>query len=167
MTTWSSFVASEPELGQRAHAVLTSTTNCVLGTVRADGTPRLSGIDPFVKDGDLYLGCMPDSRKGADLLRDPRFALHSIPWESRKVRDGAEAIDADVKVAGTARRLDAEDARRLIADQFAESGYDDHEPEGDVFALEVASVALISVADDLLVIDRWTPSGGRVTVRRS
>ncbi|MCB1037956.1 MAG: hypothetical protein KDA94_00250, partial [Acidimicrobiales bacterium] len=71
MTTWSDFRAAAPDLEARAKAILTSTTNCVLGTVRADGSPRLSGIDPFFVDGELHLGSMPDARKADDLRRDP------------------------------------------------------------------------------------------------
>ncbi|MCU1370558.1 MAG: hypothetical protein JWO77_1752 [Ilumatobacteraceae bacterium] len=90
MTDWTTFTASEPELAARARAIIASTTNCVLATIRADGSPRLSGIDPFFRDDDLWIGSMPDSRKGADLARDPRIALHGIPWESRKLKEGAD-----------------------------------------------------------------------------
>src|SRR5512145_421917 len=46
---------------------------------------------------------MPRARKGQDLRRDPRVAVHSIPWDSRKLRDGAADVgEADAKVSGTA-----------------------------------------------------------------
>jgi hypothetical protein len=32
----------EPDLADRVRAILTSTTNAVLGTIRHDGSPRLS-----------------------------------------------------------------------------------------------------------------------------
>jgi hypothetical protein len=48
-----------------------------LATVRADGSPRISGLEAKFIEEDLLFGSMPGSRKGADLLRDPRFALHS------------------------------------------------------------------------------------------
>ena len=89
-----------------------ATTNCVLATIRADGSPRISGIDPFFRDGQLWIGSMPDSRKGADLRRDPRMALHGIPWESRKVKEGAtDPGDGDVKVTGRAVELADSEAR--------------------------------------------------------
>jgi hypothetical protein len=40
-------------------------------TIRADGTPRLSPVEPFVLDGDLWLSMMLGARKVADLVRDP------------------------------------------------------------------------------------------------
>ena len=45
--------------------------------LRADGGPRISGIEVEFADGELTFGSMPHARKGADLRRDPRFALHS------------------------------------------------------------------------------------------
>jgi hypothetical protein len=63
-------------------------------TIRADGTPRLSPVEPFVLDGDLWLSMMLGSRKAADLVRDPRVLVHSIVTN----RDGEEG---EVKLRGT------------------------------------------------------------------
>ena len=166
MTTWKQFNASEPELAARALAILTSTTNGVLGTIRRDGTPRLSGIDPFIAHGELWIGSMPGARKGADLKRDPRMALHGIPWESRKVRDGAaEPGEGDAKLTGRAVLASAEEKRAAFA---AERGFEppDTDPS-DVFRIDLATVVVVSVTDDQLVIDRWSAADGRQTVRRS
>jgi len=155
-----------PELATQARAILTSTTNAVLGTVRRDGTPRLSGIDPFFYDGELHIGSMPDARKGQDLRRDPRVALHSIPWESRRLRDGADDPgDADVKLSGTAELLTDRDL--LIAIWRSVQPDPDAEPAGDLFKIDVGSLVVTSVDDDQLVVDTWTGENGRLVVRRS
>lgn len=167
MSTWSTFEAAEPELAGRARAILTSTTNCVLGTLRADGSPRLSGIDPFFLDGELHLGSMPNARKGADLRRDPRLSLHAVPWESRRLREGADDPgEADAKLTGRAVAIPHDEAMRIMTAYFAERGID-APAEGDLFRIELDAVVTVSVADDQLVIDRWSEAGGRVTVRRS
>jgi len=59
-----------------------------IATLRADGSPRISGIEVAFEDGELAFGSMPDARKGADLGRDPRFALHSATIDPV---EGAEA----------------------------------------------------------------------------
>jgi hypothetical protein len=41
----------EPELAERVRAVLSSTTNAVLGAIRRHGSLRLSGADPYLHDG--------------------------------------------------------------------------------------------------------------------
>ena len=50
----------------------------LVATIRRDGTPRLSPVEPFVLDGELWLSMMLGSRKAADLQRDPRVLVHSI-----------------------------------------------------------------------------------------
>ena len=168
MTTWTTFAAAEPAFSDRVRAILTSTTNCVLGTIRADGSPRLSGIDPFFVENVLYLGSMEGARKAADLHRDPRMSLHAVPWESRLRRDGAaDPGDVDAKLAGCAIAvLDAAQQARVMAALAAERGFDPP-AGGDLFAIDLTSAVTISVDGDHLVVDRWTPGNGRVTIRRT
>ncbi len=46
-----------------------------LGTVRADGSPRVHPVTPIVGD-ELFLFMEPTSPKGKDLQRDGRYTLH-------------------------------------------------------------------------------------------
>ncbi|HRW39886.1 MAG: pyridoxamine 5'-phosphate oxidase family protein [Acidimicrobiales bacterium] len=166
MSTWSSFEAAEPELAGRARALLTATTNCVLGTLRANGSPRLSGIDPFFVGGELHLGSMPGARKAHDLQRDPRLALHGVPWESRRPKEGAsDPGEADAKLTGRAVEIPHDEAVRTMAAHFAELGVD-APAEGHLFRVDLETVVVVFVEDDELVIDRWSEAEGRVTVRR-
>jgi hypothetical protein len=48
------------------------------GTTRRDGSARISGVEPLIMDGELWLSMMPASTKARDLERDPRILLHSI-----------------------------------------------------------------------------------------
>jgi hypothetical protein len=168
MTSWTDFDQAEPELAARARSIIAATTNCVLATIRADGSPRVSGIDPFFRDGDLWIGSMPHSRKGADLDRDPRMALHGVPWESRKLKEGAaDPGDADVKVTGRAVKLGDDDATaRILSEYFAEIGVDEPAEGGDLYTIDLRTVVVISVADDQLVVDRWSADDGRKVVQR-
>jgi hypothetical protein len=169
MTSWNTFESAEPELAQRAAAIFSSTTNCLLATIRADGSPRLSGIDPFFRKGDLWIGFMPGSRKGQDLARDPRMALHGIPWESRKVKEGAsDPGDGDAKLTGRAVRLgDGAEGARILAEYFAELGIDAPPGGGDLYTIDLDTVVVVSVGGDQLVVDRWSSTTGRKVVRRS
>ena len=51
----------------------------MLGTLRADGSPRISPCEVDLVDGRLCFGMMWQSHKALDLLRDPRLAVHSVP----------------------------------------------------------------------------------------
>lgn len=167
VTSWSNIEASEPDLAARAQACFAATTNAILGTIRRDGTPRLSGIDPLLYGGELYVGSMPRARKGADLRRDPRVALHSVPWESRLVTEGQPATAGDAKLTGRAVLVtDAAEIRRVMGHHNETTGFEAPQ-ESDLFRLDVEELVCISVEDDQLVVDRWSVSDGRRTTRRS
>lgn len=169
MTSLTDIAAVEPDLAERALAILTSTTNGVLGTIRADGSPRLSGIDPFLADGEIWIGSMPGARKADDLKRDPRMSLHGIPWESRRIKEGAtDPGDADVKLTGRAILATAAEKSAAFAAFAADRGFEPPDADAsDAFRLDLDSLVVVSVADDQLVVDTWTAAEGRRTVRRS
>src|SRR3982074_2557904 len=77
MTAWQDVEQAEPGLAQRVRALFDAHRHKTIATLRADGSPRTSGGEDVFKDGELVSGSMPNARKGADLRRDPRFALHS------------------------------------------------------------------------------------------
>src|SRR5690348_660142 len=54
-----------------------STGVVLIGTIRKDGSPRISCVEPCILDGVLYLGMMWQSRKALDLLQDPRIVVHN------------------------------------------------------------------------------------------
>src|SRR6202022_2176108 len=82
----------------------------LVATIRGDGTPRVSPVEPFVLDGQLWLSMLWQSRKAADLLRDPRILVHSAITN----RDGGEG---EFKLRGTARaELDQETIERYATE---------------------------------------------------
>jgi hypothetical protein len=168
MASFADVESVEPDLADRVRAILSSTTNAVLGTIRRDGSPRLSGADPFFHDGQLRVWSMPRARKGQDLRRDPRVAVHSIPWDSRRRRDGAVDVGAaDAKVSG--RAVLTTDAGELSAFRVwlkSERGVEPPE-NWDLFTIDIDELTVISVDGGQLVIDRWSTADGRQTMRRS
>jgi Pyridoxamine 5'-phosphate oxidase len=168
MASFADVENAEPDLADRARAVLSSTTNAVLGTIQRDGAPRLSGADPYFHDGQLRIWSMPGARKGQDLRRDPRIAVHSIPWDSRRLRDGAaDAGAADAKVSGTAvLTTDAGEHAAFRSWLKAERGAEPPE-DWDLFTIDIDAVTVISADSGQLVVDRWSPTDGRQTMRRT
>ena len=158
----------EPDLADRARSILSSTTNAVLGTIRRDGSPRLSGADPYFHDGQLRIWSMPQARKGQDLRRDPRVAVHSVPWDSRRLREGAaDAGEADAKVNGTAvLTTDADGLSGFRAWLKSERGFEPPE-NWDLFTIDIDALTVISADGGQLVVDRWSTTGGGRTMRRS
>jgi hypothetical protein len=94
MATWAEFEAEAPELAARARGFLDAHTHKTLATLRKDGSPRISGTECEIEDGQLQFGAMWRGVKALDLLRDPRFALHSGS-------DDPPGWAGDAKLAGT------------------------------------------------------------------
>src|SRR5579883_1172341 len=106
MGSWSAVAAAAPELAHNVQARFEATGLGLLATLRKDGSPRLTGIEPLFAEGELWLGMMPDSLKAADLQRDGRFALHAATTD-KDVKEGdaklngvaVEVVDGATKAA--------------------------------------------------------------------
>ena len=93
-----------PEFAERVRALFDAHRHKTIATLRADGAPRISGIESVFDDGQLVFGSMPKVRKGAELLRDPRFALHSATVDPVAVPRGGLAGEAKIYRARDPRR---------------------------------------------------------------
>lgn len=71
----------------------------LVGTIRRDGSPRVSPVEPLLWNGDLWLSMGRSSRKAADLERDARILVHSIVT-------GREGTLGEDKVRGRAAPVD-------------------------------------------------------------
>lgn len=154
MTSWNDVVAAAPELGAAAASRFAAHLHHVLATLRADGSPRVSGTEVRVFEGEMYLGSMPNSRKGADLHRDPRLAVHAAPID-------VELTDGDAKVSGRARLAPSDEAERFLRSLGNPDVLD-----GEVFAIDVEEVVLTQVRGEELVVTSWRPDTGVREIRR-
>src|SRR4051794_18569391 len=100
MARWQEIVDAAPDFAERAQRLFEAGRHKTIATLRSDGSPRISGIECEFVDGDLKFGSMPDSRKGADLARDPRFALHGPTFHPVDGKEGEWPGEA--KIAGRA-----------------------------------------------------------------
>ncbi len=105
MARWSEIEDEAPELVALARRFLDANGHKTMATLRRDGGPRISGTEVIFADGDVWLGSMPNSVKGADLRRDGRFAIHSASAPPAEWK-------GDAKFAGTAALVDDPEARR-------------------------------------------------------
>src|SRR6185312_1938768 len=70
MVSWSEVEKSEPEFAAKVRGIFDARKHKTIATLRADGSPRISGIEAEFADGELTFGSMPGARKAADLHRD-------------------------------------------------------------------------------------------------
>ena len=144
MTAWKDIEQAEPEFAQRVRALFDAHRHKTIATVRADGAPRISGIETVFEDGDLVFGSMPNARKGADLRRDPRFALHSASVDPVEGAEGQWPGEA--KISG----------RAMPAGPVTEG------PEGDRFRADIVEVVHTHLNEEatMLVVEWWMPTHG-------
>lgn len=146
MATWGEFETSQPELAEVVSALFAAGRHKTIATLRADGSPRISGIECVIADGQLTFGSMAASRKLADLHRDPRFALHgptSDPIEGEEASWPGEA-----KISGRAIPIGP------IEGEGA--------PEGEFFRAEISEVVFVHLDEEAttLIVEWWTPQDG-------
>jgi hypothetical protein len=155
---WRTIEEAEPEFAERVRQLFEAGRHKTIATLRADGSPRISGIECEFADGELRFGSMTGARKGADLRRDPRFALHGPTFhpEEGNERDWP----GEAKVAGR-----AVPAGPVAA---AEEGRPSEEPEGEMFVADITEVVITGLDADAtkLVVESWTPERGLRTVER-
>jgi hypothetical protein len=150
VTAWRDVEQAALEFARRVRALFDAHRHKTIATLRADGSPRISGIEVAFEDGELVFGSMSNARKGADLRRDPRFALHSATVDPV---EGAEAQwPGEAKISG----------RAIAVGPITEG------PNGDLFHADIAEVVHTHLNDEAtkLVIEWWTPVHGLRRIER-
>lgn len=158
MASWAEIEREAPDLARDARNLLDAHVHKTMATVRADGSPRISGIEAKFIDGDLWFGSMPGSRKSADLARDPRFSLHSGS-------DDPPEWGGDAKLAGLAVEVADLDRKREI---FKAMGAEEVPDESVLYRVDVRELAVtrLTEAKDELAIAWWTEAGGPRSMTR-
>lgn len=150
---WGGFAEACPEIADRAAERFRTRELCMLGTLRADGSPRISPCELDFALDHLVLGMMWQSRKAQDLLRDPRCVLHSITTD----RMGTQG---DAKIYARAVDVQDPDLRRAYRDAVrSRIDWAPDEPNFHAFSVDVVSAGFITFGDPREVI-AWDPTRG-------
>ena len=149
MATWAEVTAGAPELARDGERLFRVFTLAYLATVRRDGGPRVHPVTITVHDGRLYAFLVHGTPKRADLLRDPRYALHSFPSFPGGTTDSY--VDEEVVVFGTARPIEDAGTRAAVAAVHNDSVHD-----GDLlFELDVERAQHKTRRNGRAVYTRW------------
>jgi hypothetical protein len=129
-----------------------------IATVRADGSPRISGIETFFADDDLWFGSMPNAHKALDLRRDPRFALHSGSIDP-------PGWQGDAKLSGLAEEIVDPGRKEEI---FRAMGAEGVSVDSQLYRADVREVAVtrLTEAGDELTVDFWNEAAGVRSITR-
>jgi hypothetical protein len=163
MATWKELTEAAPRIAgifARRHA---ATGNlCMLATIRSDGFPRISPMEPRIFEGELWLVGMPDTTKFRDLHRDPRFCLHTATVDT-------QVTDGDAKLWGVVHDV----ADRALHQRFAEALFEEtgFDLRGQLFsyfyAADLTGASTVEVHDGHLDITVWKPGEPERVVRKT
>ncbi len=155
--SWRDLELAAPEIARPGMARLNSARMALLGTLRRDGSPRISPVEPYIVKGQLLIGAMAWSAKAGDLRRDPRYALHSVVT-------GPDSGEGELKLYGQAAEA-AQDLRGAAADAWWLAW-----PPGKaaVFTLHIGQAVFIDwdIQRGLMTVRRWSPQSGYSTASR-
>lgn len=157
--SWKQLRGEAPDLAAAVERSLAQGKHKVMATLRRDGSPRVSGTEIELIDGDLWIGSMPGAMKAGDLRRDPRVAVHG------PTTDETMAL-GDVKVAGRATEVTDETTKAWFVGRYAEHA--GHEPPQPfhLFRIEVDEVVRTRVEGDHLIVESWHEGRGVARAER-
>ena len=155
MPAWREIEQAEPEFAARVQRLFDGGRHKTIATLRADGSPRISGIECEFVDGELRFGSMTGARKGADLDRDPRFALHGPTFHPEEGKESEWPGEA--KITGR-----AVPAGPVTTDEACD------QPDGEMFVADITEVVITGLNAEAtkLVVESWTPARGLRRVER-
>jgi hypothetical protein len=158
LVSWQVLESAAPPLAQLGAQRLESARVALLGTLRKDGAPRISPVEPYLSQGRLLFGAMTWSLKTRDLLRDPRCVLHSVI-------DAPDAGDAEFKLYGR-----AVEASRAVRDACSAGWWHEQSPDSArVFEIAIEQATLIEwdLERGEMIVRRWSPEHGLTRTSRS
>jgi hypothetical protein len=100
---WAEIKVRQPGLAELGARCLLDPGVVLVVTIRRDGTPRLSPVEPFVLDDGLWLSMMWESRKAADLRRDQLVAMWPPAREFIRRNETATSLANAEPTAGILR----------------------------------------------------------------
>jgi pyridoxamine 5'-phosphate oxidase-like protein len=150
---WADFERAAPDLAVEVREQIDRSGFVLAGTIRRDGTPRISPVEARVVHGHLLLVMIRGTHKARDVLRDSRLVLNT------PVFDPADP-GCELKLRG--RAVAVEDRGLLEAAANATEAASGWRPPADwhFFSIEVEDVALMEWDRGALAMTRWTAERG-------
>ena len=157
MISWHELETAAPAIAEPGRQRLEQSRVALLGTLRKDGSPRISPVEPYLSQGHLLFGAMSWLLKAGDLLRDPRCVLHSAITTP-------DSGEPELKLYGRAMEA-ATDIR-----QGCSHGWWQAQPPDAavVFALSIDRATLVEwkLQQGRMVVRRWSERDGLTETTR-
>jgi Pyridoxamine 5'-phosphate oxidase len=150
---WDAFERACPEIARVARQRFVDDELVMVGTIRRDGSPRISPNEIDFGAGRLFVSMMWRSRKASDLLRDPRIVVHSVTANR-------QGTDGDVKLYGRVIDERHPEVREAFREAImARMDWAPDEPNFHCFSVDVSTAGYIRFGDDAKAL-AWDPQRG-------
>ena len=157
---WNKFESACPELADVVRRRFEQQQICLLGTLRPNGAPRISGVECDFVDDDLMSGMIWQSAKALDLLRDGRMTIHSLVPDKAHESEN----EGDLKLYGRAVEVTEPD-RKHRYEEAIERRIDWRPGEPyHCFAFDIERAGLVRFGEGGRQVWTWR-DGGRLTKR--
>jgi len=159
MFQWANFEAAAPLLAAKGRELIERFRFVLVGTIRSDGTPRISPVEAHLVRGHLMLVMIPNTLKARDLLRDPRILMNSPITHP-------DDPNAEFKLRGRVVEIQDQALREATADAIeAASGW--RPPAGwHFFSIDIEDAAFLAWQSGVLDMTRWSCERGLDSIRR-
>jgi hypothetical protein len=156
---WREFESAAGDLATRVREAFDRHHVGLLATTRADGSPRISPVEPYFMAGRLVLGLMAWSGKARDLARDSRCELHNPVTE-------VEGTDPEIRLHGKALPIRRDDLGGEDVDAW---WFNQVEGSFALVSLEIRDAASVTwdTSRGRLAVEQWTPDRGVVLKTRA
>jgi hypothetical protein len=153
MIKWADFEMAAPELATQGRELIERFRFVLAGTIRMDGTPRISPVEAHIVRGHLMLVMIAGTLKARDLLRDPRILLNSPVTNP-------DDPNAEFKLRGRVVEIQDQVLREDTAGAIeAASGW--RPPERwHFFSIDIEDAAFIAWEGGEMLMTRWSRDRG-------
>jgi hypothetical protein len=146
MFSWLDFEQAAPELAALGRERIERHGFMLLGTVRLDGTARISAVEVRLVRGHLAMSLIRSSMKERDVCRDPRILLHSPMLNAGDPND-------EFKLRGRAVEIEDPELRAAAALWSPP-------PELEAFTVDIDSAAFLAWSQGEMRMTRWSRAQG-------
>lgn len=154
---WDAFEEACPEIATLARHRFVADELVLVGTIRREGSPRISPNETDFAAGRLFVSMMWRSRKALDLLRDPRLVVHSVTANR-------QGTDGDVKLYGRVIDERDPDVREAFREAIrARIAWAPDEPNYHCFSVDIRSAGYVRFGDEAQAL-AWDPGRGLRTL---
>jgi Pyridoxamine 5'-phosphate oxidase len=144
--SWLDFEQAAPELAALGRERVERHGFMMLGTVRRDGTARISAVEVRLVRGHLTMSVIRGSAKEHDVRRDPRILLHSPMLNADDPND-------EFKLRGRAVAIEDQGLRAAAASW-------NPPPELEAFVVDLESAAFLAWSEGEMRMTRWSRAHG-------